>query len=383
MIYYITYIDYKEFSDLNLKLSPAADQKSKYISESIDSLPIKYKIVELAETSNKFGLYKSRDLKYLNNGQIITFNGFGKPNKIFNKLHYFYTKFQLFNFLSKLNKDDVVISYHSLSTAKIMCCMKKKKHFKLILELEEKYQDIVSCSEKLAKWEDRVIDCADGYILAANCLTECIPFNKPYIICNGTYKSEPDRNFKKEDNLIHCVYAGTFDPSKGGALAAALSSLYLNDNYHIHILGFGDEKQISSIKSTINDVSKKTDCKISFNGLLKGEDYIRFIQKCDIGLCTQIPDAKYVNTSFPSKILVYLANGLRVVSVNIPSIKESAVGKLMYYYDFQDPKEIANAIKNIDLFEKYDSRKVLNELDRQFKEDLHMLINSFMVKKYE
>lgn len=383
MIYYLTYMDCEELSDLNLKLSPAADQKSKYISESIDSLALNYKIVELAETSNKFGFYNKRNIQYLNNGQIITFNGFGKPNRFFNKLHYYYTKIQLIYFLKKLNENDIVISYHSLSTAKIMCCLKRMKNFKLILELEEKYQDVVSCSKGLAKWEDEVIACADAYILSAECLTEHISFNKPYVICNGAYKNEYDRGLEKNDNKIHCVYAGTFDPLKGGATAATLSSLYLNENYHVHILGFGNEHEIFAIKKTITEVSRKTNCKLTYDGLLKGENFINFIQKCNIGLCTQIPDAKYVNTSFPSKILVYLANGLRVVSADIPAVKKSKIGDLMFYYNHQDPKEIASVIKSIDLSDKYDSRRLLNELDKNFRDELYILINKMMVKMYE
>lgn len=382
MIYYLTYMDCEELADLNLKLSPAADQKSKYISESIDSLALNYKIVELAETSNKFGFYKKRNIQYLNNGQIITLNGFGKPNRIFNKLHYYYTKIQLINFFKKLNKDDIVISYHSLSTAKIMWSFKHKINFKLILELEEKYQDVVSCSKRLAEWEDKVIACADAYILSAKCLTEYISPNKPYVICNGTYKSEPKRDIVKSNNTIHCVYAGTFDPTKGGVIAIE-SAKFLSNEYHMHILGFGDDEQVNYIKKLINKISPQTKCKITFEGLKTGDEYINFLQSCDIGLCTQIPDARYADTSFPSKILVYLANGLRVVSVDIPAIKNSKVGKLLHYYLHQNPEEIANVIKRIDLLEEYDSRKVLDSLNITFKEELVLLFNDLMEHFHE
>ena len=38
------------------------------------------------------------------------------------------------------------------------------------------------------------------------------------------------------------VYAGTYDPRKGGVLAAVAAGQYLDDKYHIHIIGFGDEQ---------------------------------------------------------------------------------------------------------------------------------------------
>ena len=37
--------------------------------------------------------------------------------------------------------------------------------------------------------------------------------------------------------------------------------------------------------------------------------------------------------SFPSKIITYMANGLRVVSANIRSVKSSLVGEYLTYYD--------------------------------------------------
>lgn len=373
MIYYITYVKPDILAHLNLKVSPAGDQKSKYIAEVLDSFGEEYKIIDLAETTNKNGYYKSIEKPYLNNGQIMTFNGFGKPNRIFNKLHYYYTNYQLKRFLTNLTSKDIVISYHSLLTAELFAKVKKKYDFKLVLELEEKYQDVVNCSNKLSFWEDEVIKAADGYILATEFLSNYIPNGKPYVVCNGTYKIEHQRRKKRINNTIHCVYAGTFDPSKGGAAAAAAAE-FLGESYHMHILGFGSDEQINNIKNIIYNVSNRTKCKISYDGLKSGEEYIEFLQSCDIGLCTQIPDAQYVNTSFPSKILVYLANGLRVVSINIPAVKMSEIGDQLFYYNEQCSKEIAEAIEKVDLSTKFDPRRVLMELDKKLKVNLRSLI---------
>ena len=98
------------------------------------------------------------------------------------------------------------------------------------------------------------------------------------------------------------------------------------------------------------------------------------MQSCQIGLCTQIPDARYTETSFPSKVLVYLANGLRVLSVRIPAVENSEVGGILYYYDTQSPQEIANAIMNIPMKEDYDSRRLLNQLDKDCERNLKRLL---------
>lgn len=51
--------------------------------------------------------------------------------------------------------------------------------------------------------------------------------------------------------------------------------------------------------------------------------------------------------SFPSKIITYMANGLRVVSANIRSVKSSLVGEYLTYYDNNTPEDIAKAIMTI------------------------------------
>ena len=130
------------------------------------------------------------------------------------------------------------------------------------------------------------------------------------------------------------------------------------------------------MQDTINTIAEKSKAKVTYDGLLTGEDYIRFIQGCDIGLSTQNPDAAFNATSFPSKILSYMANGLRVVSVRIPAIEQSEVGKMLYYYDKQTPEEIAQAIVSVNMKDKYNSRKTIQNLDEKFKVDLRELLEA-------
>ena len=110
--------------------------------------------------------------------------------------------------------------------------------------------------------------------------------------------------------------------------------------------------------------------------MLSGEEYIKFIQSCDIGLSTQNPNAAFNETSFPSKVLSYMANGLRVVSIKIEVLKSSAVNELLYYYDINNPEAIANAIKGVDMSSLYDSRERIKELDKKFREEIKNLLEN-------
>lgn len=372
-LYYLTYYQPKSMTDLKLKISPAGQQKSAYLIEKLDNIGKEYTVICLAESDTKDGSHRTIEFNMSKHGKFVLWKEFAKPNKVAGKLHYYYRRGQLKQFLSGLTSNDTVIAYHSLQTADIFYTYKRKKGFRFVLELEEIYQDVVNCGAKKAAWERKVITAADGYILATEALSKEIPAGRPYIVVNGTYHSEPERDVCFNDGKVHCVYAGTFDPTKGGAAAAAAAE-FLPENYHVHILGFGTEEQKKQLQELIAAVQKKTKCTLTYDGLKSGEEYIQFLQKCHIGLCTQIPDAKYTETSFPSKVLVYLANGLRVLSVRIPAVENSAVGGILYYYDNQSPQEIANAIMSIPMEEGYNSRQLLNQLDKDCENNLKRLM---------
>uniref|UniRef100_UPI003AB757CC hypothetical protein n=1 Tax=Faecalibacillus intestinalis TaxID=1982626 RepID=UPI003AB757CC len=170
------------------------------------------------------------------------------------------------------------------------------------------------------------------------------------------------------------VYAGTFDPRKGGVSAATAAGEYLDKNFHIHILGFGSEEEKKILVKQIEEVNSKNGAVVTMDGLLSGEEYTKFLQSCDAGFSTQNPDANFNDTSFPSKVLSYLSNGLRVVSVRIKALEESKVGNLLYFYDGNDPKSIAETIKSINFDKDYDSREFISQLDKEFTESLKKIL---------
>lgn len=124
--------------------------------------------------------------------------------------------------------------------------------------------------------------------------------------------------------------------------------------------------------SRINSVAKRSVASISYDGLKKGVDYIRFIQSCHIGLSTQNPSAAFNDTSFPSKILSYMANGLAVVTIDIPVIRRSSIGKYINYYEEQTPENIAEAV----VATKFENvREIVKRLEAQFIKALYNVID--------
>lgn len=362
--------DSNKFENRNYVLS--ASNKLSYIFEVLKKNGNDFEIVSASGTMNKKGVAAKKD--NLENG--IRFwlpASLGRPCGIVRVLDRAFIKAQLFFKLINMEKGETLIVYHSLFYMNLVRLIKKIRKVKLVLEVEEIYGDVME-NERVSNKEYSFCNLADAYIFPTELLDEKInTTKKPSTIIYGTYKVEEKLADKFDDGKIHIVYAGTLDPRKGGAIAATAGE-FLDGGYHIHILGFGNDENKKYLFSEIDRVSKFSECKVTYDGLLSGNDYIRFLQSCHIGLSTQNPNAKFNDTSFPSKILSYLANGLRVVSVNIPAIEASAIGNCIYYYDEQVPQKIAKVVKQVDFEEQYLSGNLVSKLDKQFVSEIKRLL---------
>lgn len=372
-IYYLIHFDNKT----NRNVTPSAITKGKYVASALASCSSEVEIVSLAYPTKD-----SQDEVYYQVSENVIchlFKGKYSNNRIIRYLnHKLYDK-KIRKYLKQnVKKDDIIVVYHSLANMKLVKYIKKNITDKIVYEVEEIYGDVIN-DEKTKTKELKAFKNASSYIFSNDYLNSIINTKQlPYVTCYGTYEIPTLYKEAFNDNLIHCLYAGTLAQNKG-ALNAINVAKYLPNNYLIHILGFGSEKDIADIKNAVNEVNNSYGTtKVIYEGLKLNEEYLKFIQKCQIGLCTQNIDAAFNTTSFPSKILSYMSNGLEVVGVNIAAIKNSKVGQYIQFYNVPDEKEIANAILNINLNNKTNNVYVVKELDKEFKEDL-----KDMLVKYE
>lgn len=380
-IYYIGNYDIDDNDLENRGFSLSARNKMKYICSAINKVGYCVEVVSPAQTVNK-KTCKGKLLNISKNVELKLFSSFGRKGIISRIIRRYWMKVQLFCYLLKNTKhESKVIVYHSLGYMHIIKLLKKIKGFNLILEVEEVYGDVLE-NERTVKNEYNFFKIADAYIFPTELLDEKINVKKKKsVIIYGTYEVEKERCKNNDINLqgrgketVHILYAGTLDPRKGGAVAAAAAAEYLTSDYHIHILGFGSKSDTRYMKEYVSEISKKSEARVTYDGLLSGEEYIKFVQSCQIGLSTQNPNAAFNDTSFPSKVLSYLSNGLRVVSIRIKALERAEISNLLFYYDEQTPEAIAKVIKSIDFSNEYDSRDRIFELARTFEKELVKLL---------
>lgn len=373
-IYYIGFYDIPENKAENRIYSLSAVNKMDYIISSFSKLKIYTTIVSMTRTKNRQS-YPARKIPLNDLTTLQLFFTYKNGGYFCRMVRTLLSDFILLKyFFLHIKKEDTVLVYHSLAYMRAVRLAKKIIRFNLVLEVEEIYGDVTGSGKTVQK-EMAFFKRADAYIFPTNLLNQKLNAqNKPFTIVHGTYHTELNLGGHFNDGKTHCVYAGTFDPQKGGVASTISTAEFLSENYHIHILGFGTDEETKNILSAIDEMSNRAKCTITYDGLLSGADYIKFIQSCDIGLSTQNAKADFNDTSFPSKVLSYLANGLRVVSVRIRALETSAVNDLLYYYDDNSPEAIAQTIMSVDMTKEYDSRKYIQALDLNFQKNLDRLI---------
>ena len=375
MLYYIGYYSCDSIAEEKRSANPAAANKMGYLIHALgEALNEPFTVVSPAGTK-EHRFFRGSCAKLPGGVFLRTFPTFSSKHRLLRGGGHLLTRLSfLLYLLLKVRREEHLLVYHSLAYQNVIRWICKLKKCRLTIEVEEIYSDVTG-NTRQRESEINYLQTADSYLYITELLRNEVDAQKASVLYHGTYRALPDYGMRFDDDRIHVVYAGTFRKAKGGVYTAIAAAEYLDHRYTLEILGGGSEEENAAVQELIREVSEKTKCKIKYVGYKSGKDFDSYIQACHIGLSTQQAVSKFNATSFPSKVLMYMSNGLRVVSVRIPAVETSAVGDRVYYYDKQDPKEIARVIRSVTLDDGYDSRAHLNVLHRNFVEQLKRLLN--------
>ena len=266
-------------------------------------------------------------------------------------------------------ENDKIIIYHSLSFM---------KYYKLLIEsfsidnallfVAELYSDVGNIKFSVSK-EINYIQNFKKTIMISRPLYKKIvneSIANQTIFLYGAYNPIKDIFYKGSDDLIHVVYAGTASKIKGGLFSVLSASKYLPRNYLVHIYTRGDESLINYIKSF----------PVRYEGYVNERKLLEIIKQYDIGLATQNPHLAFNESSFPSKIVSYLACGLNVVSSKSISVTVSPFKDVVTFYDEDESgQNLAQAImKSAININREKNIQFICQLDNEFRAKLQLLL---------
>lgn len=376
---YIVFYSTEEDRELCLASSPAGINKSTYVAKLLRETGHHIEIISPSWSKQRRWSYHKGFDKTLDGSIVLhQLSTFSTPFRYLIPFQWCHSLLQLFIYLLfHTQAGEPVLVYHSYYLSLPILLARKFRKFKLILEVEEIYQDIVCLPKAIQLLENWCIRAADGYIFSTAAIRERINRDSvPFIVINGAYDcSEAPRMAKPSDGKIHCLYSGTFDSSKAGAYLAVEAAAFLPAQYCIHISGFGTEEQIRTLQAKIRQTQEKAASAIVYEGFLNDAAYQELLCKCQIGLNTQTPDQRFSDTCFPSKILVYLSHGMQVVSAANKAITTSDVGDHLIYYYTQEPESVAKAILSINLEYGADNIRFIQQLHENTRTKIQKLLS--------
>ncbi len=360
-----------------LTLFPSCFSKIEYVASKLEQLGARVRLVSAA-SALKGRIFGGGRVKLSEQRTLRYFSSFGIKGALFRKLNVVWLRFQLLLYiLFCVKKQDVLLVYHSLFYAPVLKFAKKYLGKKFVLEIEDVYSSVTEGAKSFKTYEWDFFKYAESYLCVNDILAKKLPAEKRKIVSYGNYSVYPNLA-QPDDEYIRLVYAGVIESYRGAAFMAVEIMQHLDAKYRLDVMGFGSEAEVEKLKQQIQDMNAKKgyEC-VRFLGMLQGEEYYTALQSCHIALSTHKYDAENMESAdhtFPSKLLVYLGNNLRIVAQEIPCLTKSKLKEYITFYPTADSTCVAKTIQGIPLKSKYCSTEFIKRLDVDFLETLNKLL---------
>lgn len=352
--------------DLHKNFGLAGTNKMEYVAKVLNKdLSLEVDLVSPSWFSDNSNISDQIKNKYFTN--IFTPKSIKSTSKLFVLINILISNIWLFFFLIfNVKKKEKILVYHSPWLSIPFVLAKSIKKFNLILEVEEIYADVWPLSKFFKAVERKIINIADSYLVVSEVLGKMLP-EKPKVILYGTYWNiEISEKAYRESTNLEVVYCGAIDSYLGGAFNLVKSAIYLNKGINVNILGYAKLEEIAKLKKLIKEVNASLGRNaVIFHGLLHGDEFNNFLQKCDVGINPQ-NEGNHMNSAFPSKILTYLSNRLLVVSTNVLGVKESKIKDSIIFTENDMLNSIANALNSINNIDGQKNSNIISNLEKDF-----------------
>lgn len=375
-VYYVCYYAEPEFSN-SIVSYPSVWSKIEYVSDVIKENG--YDVCYVCPVMPLRGRFKKKVVVKDAHEKHVYFSAYRNPKiSVINKMNALFQIFQILLYLLlHSNSEDRILIYHSMFHVEWTWILKKIFKRNFILEIEDIYSALSPEGVKFENKEWNSFELANGFLCVNSLIEHRIKNHAPKIISHGRY-ALPDIIANRKVDKCRLVYAGVIEQVRKGAFLAAEAMKYLPKQYELIILGFGKDADIDELKRVIEKINSEKGWKcIQYLGYMTGNDYLCELQQCSIALSTHMYDEsnmKSADYTFPSKLLIYMANGLQIVAQNLQCLRTSKINDYIAYYEKPQPQDVAKAIQMIDINQAYNSRKKIQDLDREFCQQMGELL---------
>ena len=323
--------------------------KMHYVVEQLMISGFIPEIISLASRNDQRGFYRNNVTN--SQGCILTYlGGIGGNNHLAQRVDLILKKIIfVYYFILKFKRQDTIILYHSVAITNLCARLKRLVKRKVIVEVEEVYGYSAIEDKPWVKNEINCIKQMDYYIFVNDGIPQDLDIAKErFVVSFGVGRIPKRTKPRLNDGKIHVVYAGTIEMRKLGAMTAVESARYFPDNYILHVLGLGTEKNIQILKDAIAEINKEVGYnKIEYNGYKSGKELDDFLFSCHIGLSSHVMRPNFANNSFPSKVVTYMCHDLAVVLGYAKAFYDVPMAEGWEFYYEDSPRAIAKAVSDV------------------------------------
>lgn len=246
---------------------------------------------------------------------------------------------------------------------------------RLVAQFEELYRGLGRKYVLHRVFEKAIARVADGFVVSNVGILDCLGLNMDthrVAIASG-YASDchgvsSDESSFPEDGPLVLLYAGTLDEIRG-VKKFIETFVTIKSDAKLRITGSGPlEFYVRGIAARHHN--------IEYLGVLSEQDLADVIRGADLCVNPQRTRCQFSDSSFPSKVVNYLAHGKTVIATETVSLVNSRYGDMVVFYDDQTKNGLQVAL---DTFKQerrsmrrraqaYPSR--VKEIKRQEKSDV-------------
>lgn len=201
----------------------------------------------------------------------------------------------------------------------------------------------------------------DFFVFYTQKMAEYLSIPKERFVVIEGFRDIPNREPQSVNDVFKVVYAGLLQVNYGITRLIEAMEFIREPDVQLHLYGDGNAK-------VFIEQAAKCDSRIIFHGSVSNEESIEAIYSASALINPRNSnDGEYVEYSFPSKDIQYMATGIPTLLCKLPSMPEEYYG---YFIDMGDasPEQIALSIMRVKKM-KCEQRKAFGERSRIFISD--------------